>query len=485
MNPKTQEILDYFKAISAIPRCSGKEENISQWLQQWAVENGFKVKSDSSGNLKITTAASNGYENAPLIVLQGHMDMVCEKSPDSDHDFTKDPIQLIYDGDWLRADKTTLGADNGIALALGMALVSDAGVEHPAIELLFTVNEETGLNGAKKLDAGFIDGKIMLNVDSETEGVFTVGCAGGQHTRIHKDLTFENLTESFVLFKITVRGLKGGHSGIDIHRRRANANKILGRALSHINAVCGIRLVSIQGGTAHNAIPRDAVATVACESARIKTMQQIISDFKQTVQSEYAATEKSLMLSLLQLENSKESKFALTVEDTACVINLLLAIPHGARDMSLVFENLVETSNNLATVTAAAEDSSLHILTSQRSSVISKLAEMTTTVEATAALAGAATSRDNGYPPWQPDMDSLLLQRCKNLYKQQFGRKPIIKAVHAGLECAIIGSKYAGMDMISLGPTIENPHSPDERLHIPSIERVWTFLVALLKSYGK
>jgi dipeptidase D len=320
-------------------------------------------------------------------------------------------------------------------------------------------------------------------MDSETEGVFTVGCAGGRHTRIHKDLTFEKLPENFGLFNISVRGLKGGHSGIDIHRRRANANKTIARALYHINAACAIRLISIRGGTAHNAIPRDATATIACESARIKTMQQIISDFKQTVQSEYAATEKNLMLSLLQLENETEPGVALTVEDTACVINLLLAIPHGARDMSLIFENLVETSNNLATVSVAAEDSSLNILTSQRSSVVSALADMTATIEATAALAGAAANVDNGYPPWQPDMESLLLQRCKNIYQQQFGREAVIKAVHAGLECAIIGSKYAGMEMISLGPTIENPHSPDERLNIPSVERVWTFLVALLQSY--
>jgi dipeptidase D len=485
MNPETQQILDYFKAINAIPRCSGNEAKLSNWLQQWAVENGFAVKLDAAGNLKITAAATNGYENAPPIVLQGHMDMVCEKTPDTDHDFMKDPIQLIHDGDWLRAEKTTLGADNGIALALGMALVNDSGVARPATELLFTVNEETGLNGAKKLEDGFIDGKLLLNVDSETEGVFTVGCAGGQHTRIHKDLEFVELTERFTLFKISVRGLKGGHSGLDIHRRRANANKILGRVLSRITTACDIRLVSFHGGTAHNAIPRDAVAIVACESSRIKTMQQIISEMKPTIQREYAATEKNLMLSLLQLENNNDTEKALTAADTAGVINLLMAIPHGARDLSLIFENVVETSNNLATVNIDAENSALHILTSQRSSVVSELADMTATIVAIAALAGAAASVDNGYPPWQPDMDSSLLERCKNLYRQQFGRDPVIKAAHAGLECAIIGSRYDGMDMISLGPTIENPHSPDERLNIPSVERVWTFLVALLQSYKR
>lgn len=482
MNPKSRMILDNFEAINAIPRCSGNEAAVSQWLQQWAAEKGFSVTSDSSGNLKITVPASHGCEKAPLIVMQGHMDMVCEKHPHSDHDFTKDPIRPVYDGDWLRAGNTTLGADNGIALALGMALVSDTAVEHPAMELLFTVDEESGLNGAKKLEAGFIQGKIFINVDSETEGVFTVGCAGGRHTHIHKALALEKLPDPNELFKISVQGLKGGHSGLDIHRQRANANKILARALDQIKATCDIRLISIQGGTAHNAIPRDAAATIACQPTQVKTLQDIIADFKHTVQSEYAAAEKNLSLSLLQLENNHESKTAFSAADTALTINLLLAIHHGAKYMSLNFENLVETSNNLATVNTEA--STLSILTSQRSSVVSRLAEMTACVEAAAALAGATTRCNIGYPPWQPDMDSVLLQRCKALYLQLFNREPVIKAVHAGLECAIIGSKYAGMDMISLGPTIENPHSPDERLYIPSIDRVWTFLVALLKSYG-
>jgi dipeptidase D len=481
MHQKTQEILDYFKAISSIPRCSGKEDAISQWLQQWAAEKGFVLQSDAAANLKITVAASAGYESAPGIVFQGHMDMVCEKSPDSDHDFSKDPIRPVYDGDWLAADKTTLGADNGIALALGMALVSDAGVGHPHMELLFTVDEESGLNGAKQLEAGFINGKILLNVDSETQGVFIVACAGGQDICIDKDLTLTNLSDDNELFKLTVQGLKGGHSGIDIHRRHANANKILARALNQLSTSCHIRLISINGGTAHNAIPRDAAATLACKTAQIKPMQQIISDFKHTVHREYAVTDKNVSLSLLQLDKNNKSKMALTSEDTDRTISLLMALPHGVKAMSLVFENLVETSSNLARVTL--EKNALHILTSQRSSMTSKLEEITSTIEAAAALAGAKTRRENDYPPWQPNMDSELLQRCTELYRKLFNQEPVIEAIHAGLECAIIGSKYPGMDMISLGPTIENPHSPDERLHIPSIERVWEFLVALLLSY--
>ena len=481
MNSKTREILDFFENISRIPRCSGNEEQLAEWLQQWADEKGYAHQSDAAGNLKINVAASPGYENAPGIVLQGHMDMVCEKSLDSEHDFSKDPIQLEYDGDWLRARKTTLGADNGIALAIAMALASDSDVIHPELELLFTVNEESGLNGAKQLEAGFLQGKILLNVDSESEGVFTVGCAGGQDVHIEKNLSQTDIPETTELFKLNMQGLTGGHSGLDIHRGRANANKLLGRALHHIQAACPIRLIAFKGGTAHNAIPRDASATIACEAAHIQSMQNLVSEFKQILVNEYGVTEKNMSLSLLQLDTNHTQKTALSITDTQYVLHLLQAIPHGVQSMSQDFEDLVETSANLATVTL--ENEKLQILTSQRSSVKSRRENITLTVEAAAALAGAETIRENDYPPWQPDMDAALLKRCSELYRTLFGREPVIQAIHAGLECAIIGSKYPGMEMISLGPSMENAHSPDERLYIPSIERVWTFLVALLKSY--
>ncbi len=483
MNSKTREILDFFKDISSIPRCSGNEAELAKWLQQWADEIGFVHQSDAAGNLKISVEASPGYEDAPGIVLQGHMDMVCEKALDSDHDFSKDPIQLEFDGDWLHAHKTTLGADNGIALALALAIASDPDIAHPPLELLFTVNEESGLNGAKQLEAGFIQGKILLNVDSESEGVFTVGCAGGQDVQIERKLTVTDIPDATELFKLNIQGLTGGHSGIDIHRGRANANKLLGRTLHHIHATCPVHLISFNGGTAHNAIPRDAGATMACETAHIQTMQNMVSDFKQTLLDEYGAVEKNMSLSLLQIDRNHKQKTALSTADTAYVLNLLQIIPHGVQSMSMDFENLVETSANLATV--ALEDGKLQILTSQRSSVRSRRKNITLIVEAAAALAGAESRRENDYPPWQPDMDAVLLKRCTELYGKLFGREPVIQAIHAGLECAIIGSKYPGMEMISLGPTMENAHSPEERLYIPSIERVWTFLVALLKSFGE
>ena len=481
MTEKTPEILNFFKEISAIPRCSKNEQNISRWLRQWAEARSLEVQNDKAGNIKINIGASLGYESAPTVVFQGHMDMVCEKSPDSNHDFSKDPIRLIYDGDWLHADKTTLGADNGIAMAIGMALASDPGLEHPPLELLFTVNEETGLNGAKQLEPGFIEGRILLNVDSETEGVFTVGCAGGRDTIITHRPNVDQMPKNMELFKLTVQGLNGGHSGVDIHRQRANANKILARALNQLNASCQIQLATFQGGTAHNAIPRDAVATLACRPQQITALQQIVSEFKQTVQREYALTEKNMALSLAQINKSTTDQLVLPASDTADVIHLLLALPHGVRDMSLSFKDLVETSCNLANV--ELHDSTLQILTSQRSSVASKLEDMAATVRAVASLLGAETRAENEYPPWQPNLDSALLQRCKDIYQRLFGQNPQIEAIHAGLECAVIGSKYEGMDMVSFGSTLENPHSPKERLFIPSIERVWSFLVALLKSF--
>ena len=482
MDDKTREILDYFKHINSIPRCSKKEDSISTWLQSWAAKKQLPVKKDEAGNLVFTLSASKGYEQAPGIVFQGHMDMVCEKIPESQHDFTKDAIQLVYDGDWLRAQETTLGADNGIAIAIGLALAGDPSIDHPQIELLLTVDEESGLNGAKKLQSGFIEGKVLLNLDSETEGVFTVGCAGGRDTRISCDLSFSNLPDNFQPYQLKVHGLQGGHSGIDIVKQRANANKILARALYRLQSLADIRLLSFKGGTAHNAIPRDATAIFGCEPAAVKPVQKAVSEFEHAVKVEYEAAEKTLALSISQITSDNIDPPALASGDFAKVINMLLALPHGVAGMSANFKELVETSNNLATV--EIKNKSLDILTSQRSSVMSRLDEIAASINATASLAAATAQTENEYPPWQPNMNSALLQRCKEIYQKLFDREPVVEIIHAGLECAIIGATYPGVDMISFGPTIQDPHSPSERLYIPSIRKVWDFLGALLSSYG-
>ena len=484
MHGKTREILDIFEQIAAIPRCSKHEEKISQWLQQWARDKGFTVRADSAGNVVIEVAASERYENAPPVVIQGHTDMVCEKTPDSAHDFSTDPIHPIADGEWLRADNTTLGADNGIAIAMGLVLATDKTVSHPELELLFTVDEEQGLTGAAKLAPDFIKGRILLNIDSEDEGVLTVGCSGGKETRISLPLSFAEPPEDYQVYRISVSGLRGGHSGVDIHKHRASANRILARLLGLLKEPDNIRLVSIKGGTAHNAIARDAEAHIAFHSTDNGAVGKIISDFEQIVRSEFATSEKLPSVEISGPESGAgQNSRSVSTEDTARAINLMLALPHGVIGMSLDIEGLVETSTNFATV--EIKDDALKILSSQRSSVMSKLDELSRRIEALSALAGADTESGNAYPAWEPNMDSPLLERCKDTYQKFYGKQPSVEIIHAGVECAILGTKYPGMDMISLGPTIENPHSPEERINIPSIGKVWDYLVEILKSFGQ
>jgi len=482
MDQNVIRILEFFQQINAIPRCSKNEEKIVLWLRQWAEREHFPVKVDAAGNMVVTVAPSAGYEHSPGIVIQGHVDMVCEKSPDSEHNFSEDPIRHVLEGDWLKADQTTLGADNGIAIAMAMAAATDAKVAHPQLELLFTVDEETGLNGAKLLEPGFVNGKILLNVDSETEGEFTVGCAGGRNTLVSRKLVFTDLVGDNTFFRLKMQGLHGGHSGIDIHKQRANANKILARTLDQLIQSCRIRLVSLKGGSAHNAIPRDAEAIFACDESEAKVVAKIVGGFEKTVQTEYATIEPLLAVTLAPVDSGPNDNKGLSQQTTREVINLILSVPHGVIGMSPDFEGLVETSNNLATVEIM--DGSLQILTSQRSSVMSRMDEITAIINATAALAGADTRSDSEFSPWTPDMQSALLKRCKEVYQEVSGREPTIQSLHAGLECAIIGEKYKGMDMISFGPTMEDPHSPNERLFIPSIGKVWDFMAALLASYG-
>ena len=482
MDAKVRSILDYFEQINAIPRCSKNEAQIGLWLKQWAESKQRMVKKDAAGNLVVNVPPTPGYENAPVIVIQGHTDMVCEKTPDSAHDFSKDPIKNMIDGDWLHADNTTLGADNGIAVALAMAVADDESIAHPPLELLFTVDEETGLNGAKALEPGFIEGRVLLNVDSETEGVFTVGCAGGRHTRISRKLTLTNLADDSQLFNLNISGMHGGHSGIDIIKQRASANKIMARTLHQLALACDIRLVSIKGGTAHNAIARDADAVFACAADNSSELARLVAEFEHTVQTDYRNIESNLAMKLATLESDVQVKTALSVAETRDVINLLLSLPHGVMGMSAIFADLVETSNNLATV--EIKDDTLKILTSQRSLTKSRLDEITGAIGAAAALAGTDYRSDSGYPPWTPNMQSALLERCRKVYKQLFDREAEVKSIHAGLECAIIGDKYEGMDMISFGPDLRDPHSPNEGLHIPSLGKVWQYMVALLASYG-
>jgi dipeptidase D len=405
--------------------------------------------------------------------------MVCEKTPESAHDFACDPIRVIREADWIHADGTTLGADNGVALALGTVIAEDPELRRPRIELLFTVDEETGLTGARNLSAGFLEGRLLINLDSETEGVFTVGCAGGRDVQIHRNLRFGPLPQGHRRLKLTVAGLRGGHSGIDIHRQRANANKLLARALHAMLPAGDLRLIGISGGTRRNAIPRDAEALFACQPECAEALRQEAANCAERFRSEFSS-EPSLSISLSDAPAEAPDEEAMMPEDGTLVINLMLALPHGVAQMAPGFTDLVLTSSNLATV--ATSDRRLTIATSQRCLNRPGLDAISEQVRAAAVLAAAQTHTESQYPPWTPNPASPLLARCREVFRGLYRREPEVRAIHAGIECAIIGEKNPGMDMISLGPTIENAHSPAERLHAPSLARTGEFLGVLLNS---
>ncbi|MDQ1276705.1 MAG: dipeptidase, partial [Euryarchaeota archaeon] len=457
MHPKTQEILKTFEEINKIPRRSKNEEKLALWLLDWARDHNLEVNTDALNNVLIKVPPTPGYENSPVIVLQGHMDMVCEKCRESEHDFSKDPIRCVYDGDWLRGEGTSIGADNGIALAIGLVLAETGRkgeIEHPPLELLFTVDEETGLTGASGLEEGFFEGRILLNLDSEDEGIFIVGCAGGQNSRVSLPVEWEPFDYGkdggFGLFRLSVEGLEGGHSGVEIHRQRANGIQLLARLLASLKEKVGkenLRLVLFSGGSVHNAIPNYAETFIALIRSKEKQAEDFVSELQQTFRNEYAVSDPEIVLELKEVENRfiletvggkvsrkevpSERVFSAGTEER--LLEILLGMPHGVHRVSDTIPGLVETSNNLATVRTGENE--VRIVSSQRSSVMSRLAEVTGKVETVAKLAGARVEHECGYPAWEPDLQAGLLMKCKRAYAGTFGKEPEIKVVHAGLEC--------------------------------------------------
>ncbi len=476
-NTPEKLILEQFEKLSAIPRKSKQEEKIRNYLNNWANEQNFKSEIDAAGNIIIKVPGKNGLEKKSPVILQGHMDMVCEKTPDSKHDFSKDPIKFVYDGEWLKADKTTLGADNGIAIAMAMAIAENKKLSHPPLELLFTVDEETGLTGAQSLQPGFFQGKTLINIDSEDEGVFTVGCAGGKDTKIELTLQYEEVPSDFLGYMIKASGMTGGHSGVNIHEERANAIKVVTRALHILREKTDIRLVNLQGGTAHNAIPRDAKASFFAPPSAKEFLPELVKEIEAMFKNEFANTDPKLKIELSFVESPPDRR-AMMSYFTAKVIDFLLAIPNGVAARSTDMPEIVETSSNHARTWI--EQGKIMIETSQRSSVMSRLEGITKRIEAISRLCGARVISNEGYPSWQPNFKSKLLAHCKKSYKKLYGKDPKVEAIHAGLECGLIGNVQPGMDMISLGPTIKNPHSPDEKIFVPSIEKVWNLLIEIL-----
>ena len=478
-----QQVLALFEQISRIPRCSRNEQQLAQWVRTWADSQGLSSECDEAGNILIRVPASAGFEHAPIVVLQAHMDMVCEKTPESTHNFDTDPVVPIVDGDWLHADDTTLGADNGIAIALALA-IAGGDAPHPELEILLTVDEETGLNGAQKIRTDWLRGAHLLNIDSEDEGVFTVGCAGGCDTILALRVDREPLPHFFVTREISVSGLHGGHSGVDIHRGRANANALLTRALRGLrgkgDANQTVRLVTIGGGNAHNAIPRDASAIIAGPPQVMERLGGEVSRIEAKFRAEYGPGEPGLQISIRTAARPSDM---LTEPTAHRLLDLIMALPHGVIRMSSEVPGLVETSTNLATVRVKNDEA--RIKTSQRSSYASRLREIAGKIEAIGRLAGATVTSESSYPPWEPQVESELLGRAIEAFQTVHVKEPAVEIVHAGLECGVIGAKYPAMEMISFGPTIQNPHSPEERLNLPSLDRICVFTDALLASYGE
>ncbi|MCP4047826.1 MAG: aminoacyl-histidine dipeptidase [Gammaproteobacteria bacterium] len=475
----TRKILDAFGQISQVPRPSRKEEQIVAWLLNWASENGLKTRTDEEQNVLIEVPASKGFEHSQTLVLQGHMDMVCEKAKGFSHDFEKDPIELIFTDDgWLTANQTTLGADNGIAIAMAMVAATDKTLGHPPLELLFTTDEETGLTGASSLQPGFVKGRQLLNIDSEDEGVFTVGCAGGEDALLRLPFMADESLPTHSAFRLVGGGMSGGHSGIDIIEERANALKLVFRGINLLCEQSDVRIATFSGGTARNAIPRDAEAVLLIPSTDVEMANAIMAEFETSIRAEYLKTDPNLTMKLKTEDGDYKATSAAT---TRRATDTVFAYPHGVAAMSKDIEGLVETSNNMATI--KTENNTLVILSNQRSSNMDSLKLICDNIMSVARLAGAEGETSGSYPSWKPNMDSELLARCQDVYEKRFGKKPVVEAIHAGLECGIIGSVYEGMDMISFGPTIKNPHSPDEKIEVESIGQVWDFMVALFESY--
>lgn len=474
---KPELVWKHFAAISRIPRGSKNEAAITKHVAASARKLGLECKVDKAGNVVVRKPASPGREKAPSVCLQGHMDMVCEKLGDSPHNFLKDPITIVRKDDYLTADGTTLGADNGIYVAAALALMEDKSVEHGALEFLFTVDEETGLTGANSLEPGSLRSKILLNLDSEDEGVLFIGCSGGIDSTGVWKTSWDNAPAGSTALSVTVKGLKGGHSGLEIDKGRANAIKILARALQLL-AGFGVRVASINGGNKHNAIPREAEALVFMPTKNLEAAKAAFGEFAATIEAEIMSVDPDGVFGLVETRTRTRKVLKRTLQGR--ILDALTVLPHGVIKMSADIAGLVETSTNLAVVRTEARR--IRVVTSQRSSVASEIVEISHMVRTAFKLAGAEVHGTDGYPGWKPNVDSAILRLCRSTYASLFGKEPDVRAIHAGLECGIIGEKNPGMDMISFGPTLSGVHTPDERIYYPTVEKFWTFLLAVLKA---
>ncbi len=473
----TKKTMDIFAEICKIPRPSGHEERIGKYLIQFAEKRGLKSKMDNVGNVLISKPATKGMEDRQTVILQAHQDMVCEKEATLTHDFMKDPIETYVEDGWLKAKGTTLGADDGMGIAMALAILDSDDIKHGPVECLFTVSEETGLNGAENLQPGMMNGSMLINLDSEDEGQIFIGCAGGVKTEITFDFKKESVPSGYFFLKIGVDKLHGGHSGDDINKGFANANKVLARFLYQAMDKYNLRLCGFNGGNLHNAIPRDATAIIAIPSDKKESIRVDFNIYADTIQKEFHVTEKEMKFIM---QSTDPADYCIENSVARNLITAMYGVFNGVFAMSMDVPGLVETSSNLASV-RTGEDA-IRIVTSQRSSVESGKWCVATTLAATFKLAGATVTHGEGYPGWTPNTDSKLLEISVDTYKRLFKKDPQVLAIHAGLECGLFLASYPNLDMISIGPTLRGVHSPSERLELCTVDMVFRHLVAILEA---
>ncbi len=475
---KPARVFEQFAEINKIPRPSKHEEKMIDYLKKFAEKRNLEHEVDETGNVIIRKPATKGHENAPMVSLQSHMDMVCDKLVDVDINFQTDAIQTYVDGEWLTAKGTTLGADDGIGCAIELAILDSDDIEHGPIECVFTRDEETSLTGAMGMKAGFMKGDMLINLDSEDEGQIFISCAGGKTTSAKFTFTREQAPEGYFFLQASIKGLKGGHSGDDINKKRANAIKILTRFLYKEQEKMDLRLASFNSGKLHNAIPRDGVIVFAVPASEKETVRVDWNVFTANVEEEYHVSDTTMEFNL----ESAEATAVIEKGVSHRFILAMQAVDNGVfamcQDEALAY--MVETSNNVASV--ATSDNEINIVTSQRSNVMSNLENETNTVKAAFELAGAEVKMSDGYPAWKMNPDSKLTKVAVESYKKLFGKEPIVKGIHAGLECGLFSERYPNLDMVSFGPTLRDVHTPDERLYIPTVQMVWDHLLDILKN---
>lgn len=476
-NIEPKIVWKHFESLNAVPRPSKKEERVIQFMMDFGKGLGLETLKDDAGNVIIKKPATTGHENKKTVVLQSHLDMVHQKNEETNFDFETEGINMYIDGDWVKAKGTTLGADNGLGVAAIMSILSSDDIEHPALEALFTIDEETGMTGAKNLDPNILDGEILLNLDTEEDDEIGIGCAGGTDITATRFYIEESVPENTSAFKLTIKGLQGGHSGMDIIKGLGNANKLLTRILLQFHNKCTMRLGNFKGGGLRNAIPREASAGIVVLKDDMETFKTIFEEISQAIKTEYKTLEPQLDI---QLHETDAPKSVLSSDVQDMIIKALSTAHNGVYRMSPDIDGLVETSNNIAQV--SIEKGKIEVLCLTRSSVESGKWDLAHTIESAFDLAGCRVQFSGDYPGWTPNPDSAILKVVDELYQKNFGEKAEIAACHAGLECGILGSHYPNMDMVSFGPTIRGAHSPDERASISSTQKFWEFLKDILKN---